>query len=224
MKWDDSIRITAICGSLRENSRTEQALVYALRGAAEFGAETNLVKLRDYDLVFYGSVPEDDYPADVASLRQAIRDSQGIILGTPEYHGSLTGALKNMLDLMSIDDFEAKIVGLIGVAGGYIGAINSLNTMKTICRNLHCWVLPQEVSIANVGDAFDAEGQLLDPAMEERLLNVGRQLVKLCVRPAQGAAGRIHEDVEDAADLVVRVIRPGSTRLIQPRPRFRSHR
>lgn len=172
------IRVSAVCGSLRENSRTEQALAYALKGAADFGAETKLLKLRDFELVFYGSVADDEYPEDVSRLRQAIRDSHGVILGTPEYHGSLTGALKNMLDLMSIDDFEAKIVGLIGVAGGYIGAINSLNTMKTICRNLHCWVLPQEVSIANVGDAFDADGRMKDPAMEERLLNIGRQVVK----------------------------------------------
>jgi len=96
----------------------------------------------------------------------------------PEYHGSLTGALKNMLDLMRIEEFETKIIGLVGVAGGDIGAINSLNTMKTICRNLHCWVLPQEVSIANSGQTFNDDGTVKDPAIEERLLNVGRQVVK----------------------------------------------
>ncbi len=110
--------------------------------------------------------------------RDEIRNSQGIILATPEYHGSLSGALKNMLDLMSIDDFETKIVGLVGVAGGHIGAIHSLDTMKTICRNLHCWVLPQEVSIANSGQAFNDDGTVTDPSLEERLLNVGRQVVK----------------------------------------------
>jgi NAD(P)H-dependent FMN reductase len=52
------------------------------------------MELRDFNLVFSGSVPEDDYPPDVFKLRQALRDSQGIILATPEYHGSLTGALK----------------------------------------------------------------------------------------------------------------------------------
>jgi NAD(P)H-dependent FMN reductase len=50
--------------------------------------------------------------------------------------------------------------------------------MKTICRNLHCWVLPQEVSIANSAQTFDDDGTVKDPAIEERLLNVGRQLVK----------------------------------------------
>ncbi len=59
-----------------------------------------------------------------------------------------------------------------------VGAINSLNTMKTICRNLHCWVLPQEVSIANSSQTFNDDGTVKDPEIEERLLNVGRQLVK----------------------------------------------
>ncbi len=175
---NESIRITGVCGSLSADGATKKALAIALKGAAEYNAETTLLELRDFDLVFYGSVPQDEYPPDVLKMRNALRDSQGIILATPEYHGSLTGVLKNMLDLMSIEDFETKIIGLVGVAGGHIGAINSLNTMKTICRNLHCWVLPQEVSIANSAQTFDDNGAVKDPAIEERLLNVGRQVVK----------------------------------------------
>ncbi len=175
---NDSIRVTGVCGSLNADGATRKALEMALKGAAEYAAETTLLELRNFNLVFCGSVPQDEYPPDVLQLRQALRDSQGIILATPEYHGSLTGALKNMLDLMSIEDFETKIIGLVGVAGGHVGAINSLNTMKTICRNLHCWVLPQEVSIANSGRVFDENGAMNDPALEERLLDLGRQLVK----------------------------------------------
>ncbi len=174
----ESIRITGVCGSMSADGATSKALAIALRGAAEYDADTSLLELHDFDLVFAGSVRPDEYPPDVLRIRQAIRESQGIILATPEYHGSLTGALKNMLDLMSIEDFETKIIGLVGIAGGQVGAIHSLNTMKTICRNLHCWVLPQEVSVANSGQAFDEDGALKDPALEERLLNLGRQLVK----------------------------------------------
>jgi NAD(P)H-dependent FMN reductase len=110
---NDSIRITGVCGSLSADGATRKALEIALKGAAEYNAETALLELRDFNLVFYGSVPQDEYPPDVLQLRQALRDSQGIILATPEYHGSLTGALKNMLDLMSIEDFETKIIGRV---------------------------------------------------------------------------------------------------------------
>ena len=172
------IKILGICGSLQKNGTTKNALRIALDGAVEYGAEVTLLELRDFELVFFGSVARSEYPADVERLRKNIRESQGVILATPEYHGSLSGALKNMLDLMAIDDFETKIVGLVGVAGGHTGAINSLNTMKTICRNLHCWVLPQDVSISNSSLAFNDEGNATDPALQERLLNVGRQAMK----------------------------------------------
>ena len=173
----DKIRISAICGSFGSPSTTEMALSTALKGASEYDAETELIRLRDYKLVFYGEVDEKDYPPDVFRLRKQIKESNGIILGTPEYHGSLSGALKNMLDLMSTDEFEGKIVGIVGVAGGHIGAINSLNTLRTIGRNMHCWVLPQEVSIADSSRVINEDG-ITDPAIENRLLDIGRQVVK----------------------------------------------
>ncbi len=154
------------------------ALALALKGAAEYEVNTRLVELRNYKLVFYGEVAEEDYPPDVFRLRQEIKESNALIIGTPEYHGSLSGALKNMLDLMGAEEFEGKIVGLVGVAGGHVGAINSLNTMRTIGRNLHCWVLPQEVSVADSMKVFNEDGTVNDPAIEERLLNIGRQVVK----------------------------------------------
>jgi len=172
------IRVVGICGSLNPAGKTRASLSKALEGVAEHGADIELVELRDYELVFFGSVDSDDYPEDVHRLRQKIQEAQGIILATPEYHGSLTGALKNMFDLMSIEDFETKIVGLIGVAGGHVGAINSLNSLRTICRNLHCWVLPQEVSIAESGRVIGDDGTVADKDLEDRLLNVGRQVVK----------------------------------------------
>ncbi len=173
-----SIRVVGVCGSLNPTGKTRAALSVALEGSAEYAAETRLIELRDYELVLFGSVSSDDYPDDVHRLRQDLREAQGIIFATPEYYGSLSGALKNMFDLMSAEDFEGKIVGLIGVAGGQVGAINSLNAMKTICRNLHCWVLPQEVAIAESGRVIGDDGSVNDEALEERLLNLGRQVVK----------------------------------------------
>ncbi len=173
------VQVAAICGSLSEQNATKMALNVALRGASELRANIHLIELRDYELVFIGKVPEDEYPADVFRLREEIKASHGILLGTPEYYGSLSGALKSMFDLMRPEEFEGKVVGLIGVAGGHTGAINSLNAMRTIGRNLHCWVLPQEVSIADSKQLFNEDGTVTDPAVEERLLDIGRQVVKL---------------------------------------------
>ena len=175
---DPSLRIRAVCGSLNAKSTTEMALSLALKGAREYGADTKMIALRDYKLVFYGEVEEKDYPPDVFRLREEIKEADGIIFGTPEYHGSMSGVLKNMLDLMSQEQLEGKIAGLVGVAGGHTGAINSLNTMRTVGRNMHFWVLPQEVSVAESSDTFNDDGSVTDPVIEQRLLNIGRQVVK----------------------------------------------
>ncbi len=175
---DPPLQILAVCGSLNAMSRTKMALSLALQGAREYGADTRLITLRDYELVFYGAVDEADYPPDVFRLREEIKKSDGIIFGSPEYHGSMSGTLKNMLDLMSQEHLEGKIVGLVGVAGGHMGAINSLNTMRIIGRNMHFWVLPQEVSVADSSTTFNDDGTVNDPAIEQRLLDMGRQVVK----------------------------------------------
>ena len=57
------------------------------------------------------------YPPGVGKLREEVRAAEGIILGTPEYHGGFSGVLKNALDLMGFDEFEGKMMGLVGVSG-----------------------------------------------------------------------------------------------------------
>ena len=120
---DQPIRVIAISGSLREPSYTRMALHIALRGAQDSGAETALIDLRDYKLPLCDG--SDDVTPDVVLLRRDVASAQGIILGTPIYHGSFSGVLKNALDLMGFEEFSGRIVGLVGVAGGKTGAVTA---------------------------------------------------------------------------------------------------
>lgn len=172
------IRVVALCGSLRQGSYTRQALSIALQGATLEGADTRLLELREYELVFFGMVDEEQYPPDVFRLREDIKAAQGIILGSPEYHGGLSGVLKNALDLMTFDELEGKVIGLVGVSGGSMGALNALNSLRTIGRNLHAWVLPQQVSIPEAHKYFDNAGQINSPEIRDRLLEVGKMVAQ----------------------------------------------
>ena len=174
-----AIRVVGLSGSLREGSYTRLAVQIALRGAAALGAETHLLDLRDYELMFStGRVDEATCPPDVLRLRGDLRAAQGIILGTPEYHASFSGVLKNALDLMGFDEFEGKMLGLVGVSGGRLGAINALNSLRMVGRALHAWVIPEQVSVAEAFRAFDAEGKPRDSHTEGALLEVGRQVAR----------------------------------------------
>jgi NAD(P)H-dependent FMN reductase len=175
----ETICIAGICGSLRTGSYTRLALEIALQGAAEVGAETQLIDLAAYDLVFCkGAGDEHAYPEGIHRLRREVQAVQGILLGTPIYHGSFSGVLKNALDLMGFREFEGKMVGLVGVSGGRMGAINALDSLRAIGRVLHAWVIPEQASIPEGWKAFDASGKLKDEELEQRLMELGRQVAR----------------------------------------------
>jgi len=176
---ENGILVVGICGSLRSGSYTLMAVQIALEGAQETGARTQLIDLKDYELVFCrGKEDENIYPEDVLRLRREVRQAQGIILGTPEYHGGVSGVLKNAMDLMGFDEFGGRMIGLVGVSGGAQGAVHALDSLRTIGRALHAWVVPQQTSIPQAWKVFDKSGTLKDSSLENRLKEVGRQVAR----------------------------------------------
>jgi FMN reductase len=172
------IVVVGICGSLRRGSYTRQALMIALEGAREVGAQTRLIDLRDYRLVFCGEEAEGAQLEDVLRLRRDVARAHGIVFGTPEYHGGFSGVLKNALDLLSSSEIQGKMLGLVGVSGGTMGATNALSGLRTVGRTLHAWVLPEQASIPEAHKAFSDQGRLNDPRLEERLKDIGRKVAR----------------------------------------------
>jgi NAD(P)H-dependent FMN reductase len=171
------LKIIGICGSLREGSYTRMALAIALQGADALGAQTRILDLRDYNLVFSND-QEGQHAAGIAQLREDVQQADGIIIGTPEYHGGMSGVLKHALDLMGFEQFRGKVIGLVGVSGGAMGAVNALNSLRTVGRALHAWVIPQQVTIPQGWQNFTADGALQNEEYRERLLEVGRQVAR----------------------------------------------
>ena len=170
--------IVGLAGSLRAGSATQMAVRCALLGAEKVGAKTQLLDLASYDLPFLGRDKEPTGREAVERFLGDIRAADGIILGSPEIHGSLSGVLKNALDLTDRDTFEGKMVGLIGVAGGRMGATETLSHLRAIGRSLHAWVVPAQVSIGAADKAFDSQGDPVDADVRDRLLSVGRQVAR----------------------------------------------
>ena len=71
--------------------------------------------------------------------------------------------LKNALDLMGFDEIEGKMIGLVGVSGGAMGAFDALNSLRNVGRALHAWVVPEQAAVAEAWKAFDGSGAVKDP-------------------------------------------------------------
>jgi FMN reductase len=174
-----------------------------LKGAAVAGADVALLNLADLDLPLYreGST---DVPQAATRLVGEVRLADGILLATPVYHGTMSGAMKNAVDyleLLANDDppwLEGKLAGLIAVSRG-AAAINAINTLEYACRALHAWTLPTAVAVP--GTSF-AEGRL-DQLIQQRLLRLGSELAlkaRLVVDARAEAEAAARPDTPRASD------------------------
>jgi FMN reductase len=162
------VKIVGLAGSLRAGSYSQMVLADVAKRVEALGAEVEILDLRSLHLPFCdGGDTYPDYP-DVERMKQAVLKAHGIILVTPEYHGSISGVLKNALDLMGFEEFSGKVTGLISVLGGQSNS-NSLNDMRTILRWIHAWTIPEQVAIGQAWKAFDETGRLIDKNLSDRL-------------------------------------------------------
>jgi FMN reductase len=194
-------QVVGISGSIRPGSYTTMAVALALKGAEELQCETKLINLREYQLLFCdGKEDESKFPKDVFRLREEVRQAQGIILGTPEYHGGYSGVLKNALDLMGFEEFEGKTVGLVGVSGGAMGAFGAMNCLREVGRALHAWVIPEQASIPQAWQEFDEKGNLKDENLTKRVRAVGRQVARFAYLHGSCEANEFLEKWEKARE------------------------
>ncbi|PMB32334.1 NAD(P)H-dependent oxidoreductase [Fischerella thermalis BR2B] len=170
------VKIVGIGGSLRADSYSQIALRLAAQRVEALDAEVEILDLREMQLPFCNGEQEyPDYP-DVQKLQNAVSRADGLILATPEYHGSISGVLKNALDLMSFEHLSGKVTGLISVLGGQPNS-NALNDLRIIMRWVHGWVIPEQIAIGQAWKAFSPEGKLLDEKLAQRFDQFAQSLV-----------------------------------------------
>ena len=101
-----------------------------------------------------------------------------VILATPEYHGSFSSVMKLMIENLGFPSVLAgKPVALLGVAGGSIGAIKSLEQLRGVCSHVGALVLPGPVSVAHVRSVFNEIGECNDSDVEGRLRGLAENLL-----------------------------------------------
>jgi FMN reductase len=166
--------IVAVGGTLRPNSSTERAMRHVLEQARLAGARVKLISGNALLLPLYQ--PENTDRADAArALVAELALADGIILGSPGYHGSISGLIKNALDYaedLRQDPrpyFSGRAVGCIATAGGWPGAVNTLSALRDIVHALRGWPTPLGAAINSAESIFDEAGGCLNPKVAQTL-------------------------------------------------------
>lgn len=180
--------IVGIGGTEREGSVTEACVREALGAAELAGARVRLFGAGALDLPMFK--PTVSHRADrVTKLVEAIRECDGLVVGSPAYHGGLSGLVKNALDYLEDlhDDprpyLDGRAVGCIACAYGAQATATTLTSLRDIVHALRGWPTPLGVTVRS-SSALARDGSITDNRIRERLGLLGHQVVEFAQRRA----------------------------------------
>ena len=162
-----NMRILGLSGEYRPTSKSGMMVNLALDYARSKGAEVIFWDCNEKPLPFVG---EDGCweNANVKEFQSLAAECDAFLVCSPEYHGTMSGVMKNTFDWLYDKHVGGKAFGLMSTLGGIQNA-NTLNHMRIMLRWLHAWPVPEQLSVGHVKEAFDENGQLSDPKTVERM-------------------------------------------------------
>ena len=169
------IRIVAMIGSARAGNNTAKAMALVVDELGKHDdTAVEVVDPSQLDL----RLPGSQDAATMDALKEKVTAATGLVLATPEYHGSYSSVIKLLIEHLGFPSvMSGKPVALLGVAAGAIGAIKALEHLRSVCSHVGAIVLPGPASIAGVHKVFDEDGRCLDPAAEKRIRGVATHLI-----------------------------------------------
>jgi len=160
-----TLHILGISGSLRKASYNTALL----RAAAEMLPPGMTLEIFDLaPLPLFNPDTEKPMPAPVADFRTRLAQADALLIATPEYNSSLSGALKNAIDWASRSPqppLKNKPVAIMGASTGNFGTVRAQLHLRQVLTHIGALPLGKpEVLVARAEQAFDAEGRLVDEA------------------------------------------------------------
>lgn len=171
-----SIHIVIITGSVRPGNYTNMAAALVLDELKKHPkVSTEVIDPATLSLPPPGTEP---HSIVTKHLQEKVGHATGVILATPEYYGSFSSVMKLVIESLGYPSpLAGKPVALLGVAGGTIGAVKSLEHLRSVVSHVGGIVLPLPISVANVRTVFDSEGRCLDSSAEQLIRGVGTNLL-----------------------------------------------
>ncbi|MCO7224212.1 NADPH-dependent FMN reductase [Pleionea sp. CnH1-48] len=185
-----TVKILAFSGSLRKDSYNKKLAKIVAAGAEKAGAEVTYIDLKDYPLPLFN---EDDEAANgihenALKLKALMNEADGFIITSPEYNGSYSGALKNIVDWASrqadgegmLQSFKGKYAAIFSTSPGAFGGLRGLAPLRLLLSGIGTTILSDQVAIPKAGDAFNEDGTLVSEKRLATLERIAGQLVDTC--------------------------------------------
>lgn len=185
-------KILAFAGSTRAGSYNKMLLHIAIQGAQQAGADVTVVDLKAFPMPLYdGDLQKaEGLPETAQQLKKLMIASDGFLIATPEYNGSISGVLKNTIDWVSrregdeepLAAFNGKVAVVMSASDGRLGAVRSLSHLAYILWKVGTLVLPSNFALTFADEAFAETGALKDPKTQTIVTGLGRGLAEFLAK------------------------------------------
>ncbi len=164
-------QVAVIVGSLRKESFTLK-IANALAKLAPDTLKLNVITL--HDISFFNQDLEATPPADWLAFREKLQKSNAVLIVTPEYNRSISGVLKNAIDVGSRpygkSSFLGKPIGIVANSPGLLGGVSAAKHLQNIMPGIAGPIMGQpEIYLNGVGDGFDDKGNLAKEPLQKML-------------------------------------------------------
>jgi chromate reductase len=189
------LHVLGISGSLRKNSYNTALLTTAM-DLMPPGMQLEIFDLSP--LPMFNQDEEVPFPLVVADFRLRLAQADALLIATPEYNASITGALKNALDWASRppkQPLNGKPVAMMGASTGNFGTLRAQLHLRQILTHVGALTLAKpEVLVARAGQAFAPDGELVDEAARAFLQDLLAALAQWTLRVSPSLADRSQLD------------------------------
>ncbi|BCA60107.1 NADPH-dependent FMN reductase [Sphingomonas sp. HMP6] len=177
--------VVGIGGTIGGVSSTERALAIALDAAGREGFRTRMFGGADMARLPLYDPKATTRTADERDFVDTVRQASALIIASPGYHGSISGVVKNALDLLeetARDENRPYLadmpVGLIATAYGWQATGSTIAALRSIVHALRGWPTPFAAAVNSQVTKFDEAGGANDPAVVAQLQMVGQQVAR----------------------------------------------
>ena len=149
----EQLNVMAVIGSLHEKSVTKVAVKFVADGLRDAGCTVDVLDLAEEQLPLVNT--DTSFTADYyGPLKERVLAADVFVLGTPDYHGSMSGAMKNFLDHFW-REFTGKL--FVPMVASHEKGLTVHDQLHTIARQCYAWSLPYAVSFVEKEDVVDGE-------------------------------------------------------------------
>ena len=173
--------ITIIVGTNRTGSVSAQVAAFVAKVYDELDINNRVLDIADLPPETFSPNAYVEKPPRVVEFTEQILASSGLFVVTPEYNGSMSGALKLFIDMLPFpESFEDRPVSYIGISAGQFGGLRPVEHLQQVFGYRNALNFPRRVFIPGVGSVMKQSGGLEASDYGKRIREQAKSFAEYC--------------------------------------------